>query len=124
MNVTVNMTGWEWPFCRPLACARRTAPLGSGLSRSGTSGIYDRTAQTTLTPGGIFLENQDVGGNVQRRMGEPVRRLRALLPGEAGGRGYRGDLFHPRFLQASGCGPMRLQGLSESLRQGSRLRPA
>src|ERR1700716_4281162 len=57
-------------------------------------------------------------------MGEPVRRLRALLPRKAGGRGYRQDLFHPRFLQASGCGSMCLQGLYEPVRPSSGLREA
>src|SRR6266446_2177323 len=57
-------------------------------------------------------------------MGKPVRRLRAVLPRKARGRGYRQDLFHPRFLQASGCGSMCLQGLCEPVRPGSGLREA
>src|SRR5262245_7887951 len=84
--------------------------------RSGTSGIYDRAAQKAIEPGGFLLENQDVGGNVRRRMGKPVRWLRALLPGEVGGRGYRKDLLYPCCLPAFGCWPMRLQGLRESVR--------
>src|SRR5581483_10474959 len=82
----------------------------------------DRSPQAPLRPGRIFLENQDLGGDVERRMGKPVRWLRALLPGKARRRGYRQDLLHPRVLQASGCRPMRLQGLRKPLRQGSRLR--
>src|SRR6185312_184900 len=46
---------------------------------------HDRAAQTPFEPGRIFLENQGVGGNVARRMGKPLRRLRALLPGKARG---------------------------------------
>src|SRR5262249_4585567 len=84
---------------------------------------HDRRAETTLGPGGILLENQDVGGNVQRRMGEPMRWLCPLLLGKAGGRGYRKDLFHSRFLPPFGRWPVRLQGLSESLREGVGLRP-
>src|SRR5579859_7022400 len=68
--------------------------------------IDDRAAEKAIEPGGFLLENQDAGRNVRRRMGKPVRRLRALLPGEAGGRGHRPDLLHPCFLQASGRGPM------------------
>src|SRR5262245_14543691 len=52
-----------------------------------TARSHDRAAQTRFHPGGILLENQDVGTDVQRRMGKPVRRLRALLPGKAGRRG-------------------------------------
>ncbi len=44
--------------------------------------------------------------------------------GKARGRGYRQDLFHPRFLQVAGCRPMCLQRLCEPVRQGSGLRPA
>src|SRR5579871_493052 len=45
----------------------------------------DRSPQAPLRPGRIFLENQDLGGDVERRMGKPVRWLRALLPGKARG---------------------------------------
>ena len=62
------------------------------------------TAQARFRPGGILLENQDVGTDVQRRMGKPVRRLRALLPGKARGRGHRQDLFHPCLLQVARFG--------------------
>src|ERR1700687_3228379 len=85
---------------------------------------HDRPTQAALGPRGILLENQDVGGDVQRRMGKPMRRLRALLPGKARGRGYRQDLFPPRFLQAAGCRAVRLQGLCEPFRPGSGLRQA
>ena len=52
-----------------------------------------------------------------------MRRLRPLLPEEAGGRGYRRHLFHPCLLQASRCRALRLQGLSEAFRTSSGLRP-
>jgi hypothetical protein len=36
----------------------------------------------------------------------------------------RQDLLHPHFLHAAGCGAVRLQGLSQPLGQGGRLRAA
>src|SRR5260370_41669389 len=108
----------------PTCTFAMAAPRRALAETAGIAGIHDRPTQAALGSRGILLENQDVGGDVQRRMGKPVRRLRALLPGKARGRGYRQDLFHPRFLQASGCGAMCLQGLWEPLRQGSGLRQA
>src|SRR6202171_1702395 len=64
----------------------RLSPL-----QCGNAGPHDRSFQAALGPRGILLENQDVGTDVQRRMGKPVRRLRAVLPGKARGRGYRQD---------------------------------
>ena len=46
------------------------------------TGFHDRIAEAALGSRGILLENQDVGRDVQRRMGKPVRRLRALLHGD------------------------------------------
>src|SRR6266404_9893910 len=57
-------------------------------------------------------------------MGKPVRRLRAVLPRETRGRGYRQNLFHPCFLQIARCWTVRLQGLWEPVRPGSGLRAA
>src|SRR5665213_472164 len=94
------------------ACAAAAAaPRRAQAYRPEPLRTHARPTQATLGPGGILLENQDVGRDVQRRMGKPVRRLRALLPRKARGRGYRQDLFHPCFLQAAGCRAVRLQGL-------------
>src|SRR4051812_38168027 len=101
-----------------IAPRRTDTPAAESFDR------HDRTAPATLAPGGFLLENQDVGRDVRRRMGEPVRRLRALLPGKARRRGYRPDLFHPCLLQVAGCRTVRLQGLSEPVRPGSGLCPA
>src|SRR6266404_8836655 len=57
-------------------------------------------------------------------MGKPVRRLRAVLPRETRGRGYRQNLFHPCFLQIARCWTVRLQGLWEPVRPGPGLRAA
>src|ERR1700692_1041605 len=95
-----------FPYCRTIPLAPRgpqppQGPTPTAAVRK-TSGTHDLPVQAALGPRGFLLENQDVGTDVQRRMGEPVRRLRALLPGKARGRGYRRDLLHPRFLPAAG----------------------
>src|SRR5438045_8377408 len=82
---------------------------------------HDSAPPATFGTTGIVLENQGVGRDVWRRMGKPVRWLRALLSGKARGRGHRQDLFHPCVLPAAGCPIMCLQGLSEPVRPGSRL---
>src|SRR6185503_17440659 len=107
------------------ACALVAGPPRRAVAEPDpeTIRLHDRAAQASFEPGGILLENQDVGGDVQRRMGKPVRRLRALLPGKARGRGYRQNLLHPCVLQAARFRPMRLQGLPEPFRQGSGLCP-
>ena len=88
--------------------------------------LHDRAAQANFQPGGILLENQDVGGNVQRRMGKPVRRLRTLLPGKARGRGYRQNLFHPvswKLLDSGLCACKDYQNRSDKVPDCVRLTP-
>jgi len=53
-----------------------------------------------------------------------VRRLRALLSRQAGGRGHRGDLPDERRLPASGCGQLPLRRLPAPQDSRARLRPA
>ena len=57
-------------------------------------------------------------------MGEPVRRLRPLLPQQADRGGDRQALLHRRRLPAARRRELPLQGLQEPRRQGGRLRHA
>src|SRR3954467_15612208 len=72
-RVTISLAG-----AAPLHLEGRFAPT-TGLAEP-----HDRASATPLRPGGNVLENLGVGGDVRHRMGEPVRRLRALLSEQAG----------------------------------------
>ena len=58
------------------------------------------------------------------RVGEPVRRLRPLLPGQARGRGRRHDLFHRHRLPAARRQELPLPRLRQPHRARARLRAA
>ena len=71
--------------------------------------FWRRKAMKDMTPGGV---------------GEPVRRLRPLLPEQAAGGGHRPHLLHRRRLQAPGRADLPLHRLRQSLGQGEGLRHA
>src|ERR1700712_1844371 len=73
LMVSTNAAPGIFADCGRRACTRGPLPPRRlQPNRSGQYWFHDRTAQTILRPGGILLENQDVGRDVQRRMGKPV----------------------------------------------------
>ena len=71
-----------------------------------------------------FWRTKRLGEMTQRRMGEPVRRLRPLLPEQADRRGHQRDRVHRRRLQAPGRADLPLHRLRPPPGQGEGLRAA
>src|SRR5690606_1624445 len=83
-------------------------------------------ARTRSSPGEhggeALLGAQDPRRDDRRGVGIPVRWLRALLPGEAGGRGRRRGLLHLGIVPAAGYTDVPLHRLRQPPRPGAGLR--
>ncbi len=113
------------PTCHPTCPWAVAAPRRlKERVRCSKHGNHDRPTQAAFGTRRILLENQDVGADVRRRMGEPVRRLCALLPWKNLRTKIPARSISPIFPASCWMPAVRLQGLCESVRPGFGLRQA
>jgi len=105
------------PLSALLSCARDCRYHGCHASFEARPKARARRRAAVLAAQGH--EGHDPG-----RVGEPVRRLRPLLPQQADGGGHRPHLLHRRRLQAARWHELPLHRLQEPLGEGEGLRHA
>src|SRR6478735_7889437 len=100
----------------PAARAERRTSRSRDLKDAQARGAAPRGRRAVLA-------DQDPGSDEPVRMGEPVRRVRPVLPDEARGRGYRRGPPHGCRLHAPRRAHLPLPRLSAPSEAGARLRP-